>query len=347
MLPRPPTPLPEPLAEWDFDLPPELIAQEPPPDRDGGRLLVVGERLEDRNIRDLPALLRADDLLVFNDVKVRRARLAARRATGGAVEVLVLRATGNEAEVLVKPARKIREGERLLAGPGEIELLAHLDEGRARVRFHPDLESIEAAVGSIPLPPYMARPATAADEDRYQTLFAREGALRAAAAPTAGLHFSPTLLAQLDTMGVERVPVSLEVGLGTFRPLTEVQVAKGELHPERFDVPESTWAAVERAQRAGRRVVAVGTTSVRVLESATGPGPGETRIFLREGWVPRRVGALFTNFHLPRSSLLMLVAAFAGRPRVLAAYAHAVAQRYRFFSYGDACFFPAPRPDVG
>lgn len=347
MQPRPPTLLPEPLAEWDFDLPPELIAQEPPLDRDGGRLLVVGERLDDRSIRELPGLLRADDLLVFNDVKVRRARLAARRATGGAVEVLVLRATGNEAEVLVKPARKIREGERLLAGPGEIELLAHLDDGRARVRFHPDLACIEAAVGSIPLPPYMARPANVADEERYQTVFAREGELRAAAAPTAGLHFSPALLAQLDSLGVERVPVSLEVGLGTFRPLTEAQIAKGELHPERFDVPVDTWAAVERAQRAGRRIVAVGTTSVRVLESATGPGPGETRIFLREGWVPQRVGALFTNFHLPRSSLLMLVAAFAGRAAVREAYAHAVARRYRFFSYGDACFFPAPRPSVG
>ncbi len=335
------------LAEWDFPLPAELIAQAPPEERHGGRLLVVSDHLEDRAILDLPALLRPDDLLVFNDVTVRRARLAARRATGGAVEVLVLRADGAEGEALVKPARKIREGERLQAGPGEIELVAHLAEGRARVRFHPDLETIEAAVGSMPLPPYMARPVTPADDTRYQTLFARPGELRAAAAPTAGLHFSPTLLARLDALGVERVPVSLEVGLGTFRPLTGAQVARGELHPERFEVPQATWAAIERAARSGRRVVAVGTTSVRVLESATGPGRGETRIFLREGWVPRRVGALLTNFHLPRSSLLMLVAAFVGRDRVLAAYAHAVAERYRFFSYGDACFFPAPRAGVG
>ncbi len=332
----------DPLACWDYPLPPELIAQSPPAARDGGRLLVVDDALHDREVRDLPSLLRKDDLLVVNDVTVRRARLACRRQSGGAVEVLVLRATGGEGEGLLRPARKLREGERLTAGPGEVEVLEHLGEGRARLRFHPNLATLEAAVGAMPLPPYITRPAGRDDEQRYQTVFAHEGALRAAAAPTAGLHFSSELLARVAAAGVERVAVSLEVGLGTFRPLTAEQMERGELHPERFEVPEASWAAIERARREERRVVAVGTTAVRVLESATGPGAGETRIFLREGWVPRRVGALLTNFHLPRSSLLLLVAAFAGRDRVFAAYAHAVAQRYRFFSYGDACFFPAP-----
>ncbi len=334
----------DPLAAWDFELPPERIARHPLAERDASRLLVVGESLADAQVRDLPALLHPGDLLVVNDVRVRRARLAARRESGGAVEVLVLRADGDEGEVLLRPARKIREGEILVAGPGRVEVIARLDEGRARVRFSPSLDAIEASVGSVPLPPYLDRAEELADRERYQTVYARESALAAAAAPTAGLHLTPALLARLDARGVERVAVTLEVGLGTFRPLTAEMLARGRLHPERYLVPGHTWAAVERAGGEGRRVVAVGTTTVRVLESASGPGPGETDIFLQPGWQPRRVGALLSNFHLPRSSLLMLVAAFAGRERVLAAYAHAVREGYRFFSYGDACFFPAPAP---
>jgi S-adenosylmethionine:tRNA ribosyltransferase-isomerase len=337
----------DPLDRWDFALPEGLIAQAPPPERDGGRLLVVGSTLEDRRVVDLPGLLRPDDLLVVNDVRVRRARLRAHRASGGAVEVLVLRADGDEGEALVRPARKLRVGERIRAGSGAIELLEKFAEGRVRVRFAPSLAAIEEEVGEVPLPPYLGRPAEAADGTRYQTVFNRAGALRAAAAPTAGLHLSERLLAAIAAKGVERVAVTLEVGLGTFRPLTAEQLASGQLHPERYVVPEATWDALERARHAGRRVVAVGTTVVRTLESAAGPGPGETTILLQEGWRPRRVGALLTNFHLPRSSLLVLVGAFAGRERVLAAYAHAVAQRYRFFSYGDACFFPAPREGTG
>jgi S-adenosylmethionine:tRNA ribosyltransferase-isomerase len=337
----------DPLAGWDYALPDALIARHPPADRDGGRLLVVEEPLRDAAVTDLPDLLDPDDLLVVNDVLVRRARLQARRASGGAVEVLLLRADGDEADALVRPARKLRVGERLTAGAGFVDILGLLDEGRARVRCLPNLATVESTAGSMPLPPYLGRPADETDDRRYQTVFAVAGPLRAAAAPTAGLHFSEALLARIAARGVERVSVRLEVGLGTFRPLTPAQMASGELHAERFDVPDGTWLAVERALAEGRRIVAVGTTVARVLESATGPGPGETRIFLREGWSPRRVGALFTNFHLPRSSLLMLVAAFGGRERVFSAYRHAVAQGYRFFSYGDACFLPAPAAKPG
>lgn len=334
--------LADPLAAWEFDLPPGQIARHPLPERDAARLLVVGEELADRQVREFPALLNPGDLLVVNDVRVRRARLAARRESGGAVEILVLRADGDEAEVLLRPARKIRAGEMLLAGPGKVEVIARLEEGRARVRFSPSLAAVEAAVGSVPLPPYLDRAEELEDRERYQTVYARESALAAAAAPTAGLHLTPHLLGQIDARGVERVAVTLEVGLGTFRPLTPEMLARGRLHPERYLVPGPAWAALERAEREKRRVVAVGTTTVRVLESASGPGPGETDIFLQPGWQPRRVGALLSNFHLPRSSLLMLVAAFAGRERVLGAYAHAVRSGYRFFSYGDASFFPAP-----
>jgi S-adenosylmethionine:tRNA ribosyltransferase-isomerase len=332
----------DPLADWDFALPDDLVARHPPPERDGGRLLVIDDAPSDRKITDLPGLLRAGDVLVVNDVRVRRARLRARRQSGGGVEVLVLRADGDRAEVLLKPARKLHPGEVLAAGSGAIRIEALLTEGRGVASFVPSLSAVAAEVGEMPLPPYLGRPSQAEDEDRYQVVYAGDGPLRGAAAPTAGLHLSERLLAAISARGVERHSVTLEVGLGTFRPLTEAQLTSGQLHPERYEVPEATWNAVASARAEGRRVVAVGTTVVRTLESASGPGPGETSIFLREGWRPRRVGALLTNFHLPRSSLLMLVAAFAGRERIFGAYRHAVAARYRFYSYGDACFIPAP-----
>lgn len=331
--------LASPLEEWDFELPNELIARFPPQERDGGRLLVVGSELRDSAILELPALFAEDDLLVFNDVCVRRARLRAHRETGGAVEILVLRADGDCAEVLLRPARKVAVGDELRVGRGYARVESRAEEGRAMLRFFPSLAAAEAEVGEMPLPPYMDRAGDARDIERYQTIYAKPGEFAAAAAPTAGLHFSPRLLEQLSARGVERVNVTLEVGLGTFRPLTETAMASGQLHPERFTIPEATWEAVQRAKKEGRRIVAVGTTSVRAIESAAGPGAGETTAFFRPGWQPRYVGALLTNFHLPRSSLLMLVAAFAGRDRVFSAYAHAIAQRYRFYSYGDACFF--------
>lgn len=326
------------LAPFDFALPDDLIARHPPAVRDAGRLLAVGPAHRDLHVGDLPSLLGPGDLVVVNDVRVHRARLRARRATGGEVEVLLV--GGDEA--LVRPSRRLREGERLACGPGEVVLGASLGEGRWRVRCEPDVDSLTEAVGEVPLPPYLGRAPTAEDTIRYQTVFARAGRLRAAAAPTAGLHFTAELLDALVARGVARAHVTLEVGLGTFRPLQAAQIVEGRLHAERFVVPDETWAALGRA----RRVIAVGTTVARALESATGPGPGETTLFIREGYRFRRVHGLFTNFHLPRSSLLMLVCAFGGRERVLDAYRHAVAGAYRFYSYGDAMFVTPGRSET-
>ena len=333
------TDLPEALAPYDFDLPDDQIARAPLAERDGARLLTLGANALDRHVRDLPSLLSPGDLLVVNDVRVRRARLRAQRASGGEVEVLLVGA----GEALCRPGRRLREGEALRCGDaGTVVLDERLDEGRWRVRCLPDADTLADAVGELPLPPYLSRAPTRDDDERYQTVFARRGPFAAAAAPTAGLHFTPSLLAALAERGVERASVTLEVGLGTFKPLTEAQLTRGELHPERFVLPASTWEALRRA----RRVVAVGTTVARVLESADGPGEGTTRLFIREGHPWRRVDALFTNFHLPRSSLLMLVCAFAGRERVMAAYRHAVAAGYRFFSYGDAMFVTRRRGEA-
>jgi S-adenosylmethionine:tRNA ribosyltransferase-isomerase len=327
------------LAPYGFDLPDDQIAREPLAERDAARLLTVCEGVEDRWVRDLPALLQPGDLLVVNDVRVRRARLRTRRASGGEVEVLLVGA----GEALCRPGRRLRDGELLRCGDaGSVVLEQRLDAGRWRVRCEPDADTLAEAVGELPLPPYLGRTPSRADDTRYQTVFARRGDLAASAAPTAGLHFTPRLLEALEARGIDRASVTLEVGLGTFKPLTEAQLLSGELHPERFVLPEPTWEALQRA----RRVVAVGTTVARVLESAAGPGPGTTRLFIREGHPWRRVDVLFTNFHLPCSSLLMLVCAFAGRERTMAAYRHAVSAGYRFFSYGDASLFERAREDA-
>lgn len=320
------------LAPFDFELPDSAIARHPPTERDAARLLRVGPPLDDLGVRDLPGLLGAGDLLVLNDVRVHRARLRAQRESGGAVEVLLV----GGGEALVRPARRLREGERLRCGPGSVTLEIRVGDGRWRVRCEPDVDTLAAAAGEVPLPPYLGRAPTAEDVHRYQTVYAREG--RAAAAPTAGLHFTPALLDAIRARGVTVATVTLEVGLGTFRPLTPEQVSHGVLHEERFHVPDATWEALHAA----RRVVAVGTTVVRVLESAVGPGAGATDLFIREGFPFRRVGALLTNFHLPRSSLLMLVCSFGGCARVMDAYRHAVANGYRFYSYGDAMFVEKP-----
>lgn len=320
------------LAPYEFSLPDDRIARFPPVERDGGRLLVAAgptPGIVDAVIGDLPRLLEPGDLLVFNDVRVRAARLRARRSTGGEVEVFLV----GEDEALIRPARRLREGERLACGPGEVVLEERRLEGRWRVRCEPDADALVDAVGEVPIPPYLGRASTPDDVARYQTVYARpDRVLAAAAAPTAGLHFTPALLEALDARGVRRAMVTLEVGLGTFRPLQPAQIREGELHPERFIVPEATWRAIEAAPR----VVAVGTTVARTLESARGPGPGTTRLFIREGYAFRSVDLLFTNFHLPGSSLLMLVCAFGGHRRVMEAYAHAVGNAYRFYSYGDA-----------
>lgn len=350
MTPEPPAtdPLAQALAPWDYALPDAQIARSPAPRREDARLLVLGEGgAEDRAVPALAELARPGDVWVLNDVRVHHARLRARRAGGGAVEVLLVAPLAGEAgpsprrwRAMARPGRRLHEGERLPCGAGEVELLRRHEDGSWDVATHPDVDTLTTTGGELPLPPYLDRAPTAEDEQRYQTVYARAGALRAAAAPTAGLHLSEALLATLTARGVRFAPLTLEVGAGTFRPLAEAQLRRGELHRERFFVPEGSWAAVTAARAEGRRVVAVGTTSARVLESAHGPGEGATTLFIRPGHPFRAVDVLLTNFHLPRSSLLMLVCAFGGQERVMAAYRHAVAAGYRFFSYGDAMWVP-------
>lgn len=332
------------LDPFDFELPDAAIAREPAPVRDAARLYVVGPPTEHRTVRELPALVRAGDLLVVNDVRVHRARLRARRRSGGEVEVLLAAPAGSGWVALVRPGRRLREGERLACGVGEVGLDHRNPDGSWLVRCLPGVDALTASAGEVPLPPYLGRPATADDEHRYQTIYAEEGRFRAAAAPTAGLHFTPTLLEALATAGVGRVAVRLEVGAGTFQPLDAEALRRGELHPERYFVPPETWEALAAARARGGRVLAVGTTTLRVLESATGPGEGVTRLFVRPGHRFRTVDRLLTNFHLPRSSLLLLACAFGGTARVLAAYRDALARGYRFYSYGDAMLLDLDRP---
>lgn len=299
-------------------------------------MLVVGEERCDRTVRDLPGLIETGDVIVVNDVHVHPARLRATRATGGGVEVLLVRPDDGGWTALVRPSRKLRPGERLVCGPGGIELVERRGETWL-VRLDPDADTLTTAAGEVPLPPYFGRRATRDDEDRYQTVYARRGPLLAAAAPTAGLHLTEPLMAALTSRGARIVPVTLEVGLGTFQPLREEQLRTGRLHEERYVVPRETWEAVACA----RRVIAIGTTAMRVLESARGPGPGATDLFIREGFRFRRVGALLTNFHLPGSSLLMLVCAFGGSERIRRSYDSALTTGFRFYSYGD-CMWVTP-----
>jgi S-adenosylmethionine:tRNA ribosyltransferase-isomerase len=344
--PRGRTPAEIDLAAYDFALPPERIAQTPPADRDGARLLVL-ERANDarshRAIRDLPALLAPGDLVVVNATRVLPARLRGARSTGGAAEALVLGA-GSEAgryRALVRTRGRLRAGLVFsFRGNGaavDAELVRVGCDGEVELAF----SGSPYSVGETPLPPYIRRRAPRAeDAERYQTVFAREPG--SVAAPTAGLHLSAPLLAALDARGVARAEVVLHVGPGTFRPLGARELERRRLHAERFELPETTAAAVRAARERGGRVVAVGTTTTRVLETcANDDGSvaarcGYTDLFLAPGDRFRAVDALLTNFHLPRSSLLLLVAAFAGRGPVLDAYAEAIERGYRFFSYGDA-----------
>jgi S-adenosylmethionine:tRNA ribosyltransferase-isomerase len=328
------------ISDYDFALPEELIAQTPAERRDASRLLVVGDGLEHRQFRELPSVLPPGALLVVNDTRVLAARLWTRRETGGRVEVVLLQpeAEGNVWRALVRG--KLALGTPLLVGDARLRFLGRLDDGTARVEIPGDAVALCEAHGEMPLPPYISRPApVAADRERYQTVFAR--AVGAVAAPTAGLHFTDEVLAALAARGIERVPLTLHVGLGTFAPVREERLDDHAMHEERYDLPAATAEAIGRARAEGRPVVAVGTTVVRALESAwqgegVRPGPGATRIFLRPGHRFRAFDRLLTNFHMPRSTLLVLVSAFAGRERVLDAYRAAVAARYRFFSYGDA-----------
>jgi S-adenosylmethionine:tRNA ribosyltransferase-isomerase len=340
------------VADFDFDLPKELIAQEPPAVRGSSRLLVLDRRsgaVSHQSISDLPAWLRAGDLVVLNDTKVFPARLLGHRVpSGGAVECLLLqRLDASHWDALVHPGQKLKPGARFDCGPASSPIHGEIVDrdsfGRRTVRLWTDdgreVDDAIDAIGHMPLPPYIHRPDTAADLQRYQTVYARvRGSV---AAPTAGLHFTPELLQRLEQQGVARATVTLHVGYGTFKPVRVDIVEEHIVDPERFEISEDTATRIADTRRAGRRIVAVGTTTVRALETAGAhgevrPGGGTTDLFVHPGHAFHVVDALLTNFHLPRSSLLMLVCAFAGRERVLAAYREAVAAQYRFYSYGDA-----------
>lgn len=350
------------LDDYDFELPEDRIALRPARPRDSARLLHVlsDGALEDAQVRDLPALLRPDDVLVFNDTKVSPAALSgvrpARDELGDdvAVGVNLLRRAGPDAwTAYARPGRRLREGDVIVFSGGlEAQLTSKSEGAEVALRFNrvgAELDACITAAGAAPLPPYIARrrPADARDAEDYQTIFARvDGSV---AAPTAGLHFTPELLAALDARGVARETVTLTVGAGTFAPLDEDALSRGRLHPESAELTAATAERLNRARAEGRRIVATGTTTLRVLESAAdaqrrfAPFSGETDIFIRPGYVFRGVDALMTNFHLPQSSLFMLVCAFSGTETMQRAYRHAIAGGYRFYSYGDACLLEGAR----
>ncbi len=383
------------VSEFHYELPEELIAQEPLADRAGSRMLhVAGGHLEDLRFREFPELLRADDLVVFNNSRVFPARLYGRRGVQaaqdqnphplaenarrvghpdapGRIEVLLTRqvsAEPNEWECLVRPGRKIGVGERLFFGERDelqAEAIGRGEFGERRIRFDSQEEffRIIERIGHVPLPPYISREDSAGDRERYQTVYARERG--SVAAPTAGLHFAPEILDRMRERGIETAEVTLHVGLGTFQPVRVERVEEVRLHSESYSISEEAAEKIGRARREGRRIVAVGTTTVRTLEYAAQqaenphpsagsgqafsrterarngapgevrPGTGEANLFIYPGYKFRVVGALLTNFHLPQSTLLMLVCALGGKENVMRSYEHAVRERYRFYSYGD------------
>lgn len=359
------------VSDFHYDLPEELIAQQPLPDRAASRLLHLSAAtgaFEDRQFREFPDLLRADDLVVFNNTRVFPARLYGRRAglksqpvspqnsasrefLQGRIEVLLTRqmqTEPNEWECLVRPGRKIGVGEHLFFGDHDelqAEVIARGEFGERHIRFGPaeDFFAKVERIGHIPLPPYIARDDSSSDRARYQTVYARERG--SVAAPTAGLHFTPEILARLRERGIETAEVTLHVGLGTFQPVRTERVEEHKLHSEPYSISVEAAEKINRARSEKRRVVAVGTTTVRTLEYAAQEGGGEIRagsgeanLFIYPGFKFQVVSALLTNFHLPQSTLLMLVCALGGKDNVLRAYQHAVAARYRFYSYGDCMF---------
>jgi S-adenosylmethionine:tRNA ribosyltransferase-isomerase len=367
------------VSEFNYDLPEELIAQEPLPDRAGSRLLHLetcgrdsGEphvvKQEDRQFRDFPELLRPGDLVIFNNTRVFPARLygrrqgvksqpvgprnpAARDFLHGRIEVLLTRQVSHDPnawECLVRPGRKIGIGEHLFFGANDelcAEVISRGSFGERKIRFEPvpDFFSLLEQLGHVPLPPYISRADSSSDRERYQTVYARERG--SVAAPTAGLHFTPEILARIRLREIETAEITLHVGLGTFQPVRSERVEEHRLHSEAYCISEETADKINRARREHRRVVAIGTTSVRTLEytarSSQGeirPGSGEANLFIYPGYRFSIVKAMLTNFHLPQSTLLMLVSAFAGRENTLHVYEHAVRNRYRFYSYGDCMF---------
>jgi S-adenosylmethionine:tRNA ribosyltransferase-isomerase len=334
------------LSDFDYHLPPERIAQFPPPVRGASRLLdVEPQRLSNRVFGDLPALLRAGDLLVFNDTKVIRARLHATKATGGKVEILIERVIDQQCALAqIRASKTPKSGEFLHISNDFAPQVLGREEPFFLLKFPPQKTVLEwlDAFGELPLPPYISHSPDAADDARYQTVYAKHDG--AVAAPTAGLHFTEPLLAQLDAMGVERAYVTLHVGAGTFKPVRTEDLSQHDMHSESYEIAPQVSAHIMRAKEERRRVIAVGTTSLRALESAAPrtnqiiSGAHSTKLFITPGYDFRIVDALITNFHLPKSTLLMLVSAFAGFDTIKAAYAHAIASEYQFFSYGDAMF---------
>jgi S-adenosylmethionine:tRNA ribosyltransferase-isomerase len=340
------------VADFDFDLPADLIAQFPPAVRGGSRLLHVEASgiLHDRWFSELPTLLRPDDLLVMNDTRVIKARLFGQKESGGKVELLVERVTGEfEALAFIRASHAPKPGSRIrLADDTMLDVLARQDD-LTQLRFPRPVLGVLDQFGRLPLPPYIEHMPTADDEARYKTVYADEPG--AVAAPTAGLHFDDAMLDALNEQGIRTARVTLHVGAGTFQPVRVDDIADHRMHSERFTIPQATVDAIGETRARGGRVVAVGTTSLRALEAAAQPGElhagsGETDIFITPGYRFRVVDALITNFHLPKSTLLMLVSAFAGLDTIRAAYAHAIKARYRFFSYGDAMFLEKTHNDL-
>ncbi len=364
------------LSDFQFDLPQDLIAQQPLPQRDASRMLILDRdkhAWEDSSFCSLPDLLRGDELIVVNNARVIPARLFGHREgvrsekpghdprtlrefLSSQIEVLLTRQVApDEWEALVRPGKKMRVGERVDFGDGELtaEVLSRGEYGLRRIRLTAkgDVTQAIERLGHVPLPPYISREDDSADRERYQTIFADHPG--AVAAPTAGLHFSPAIMERLRQRGMEIAPITLDVGLGTFQPIHEEEIEKHRIHAERYEIPEASAAAICKARRDGRPILAVGTTVVRALEDAAQksaarhgenwdaaqslvePGSAEADIFMKPGHTFRVVNQLITNFHLPQSTLLILVSAFAGREFIVQAYRHAVEARYRFYSYGD------------
>ena len=332
-------------SDFHFDLPPELIAQAPLPDRSDSRLLLVPPGdvpFQDRQFRDLPELLQAGDLLIFNDTRVIPARLYGQKQTGGQVEILIERMLPDQCvRAQVSASKSPKAGSGITLTDGTVLTVLGRDDEFYRLRFETEepVETVLNRLGRMPLPPYIQRDADADDDTRYQTVFARHAG--AVAAPTAGLHFDEALLAQLQAKGVQIVHITLHVGAGTFQPMRAEHLKDHVMHSEWLNVGADLCAQIAAAKARGGRVIAVGTTVLRALETAivdgtVKPFAGDTQIFIFPGYRIRSIDALITNFHLPESTLLMLVSAFAGKDRIFAAYRHAVDQQYRFFSYGDA-----------
>ena len=337
-------------ADFHFDLPCELIAQAPAAARSASRLLALsrGGVRRDLQFRDFPELLSPADLVVFNDTRVIPARIFGVKESGGRVEILLERVeSATIALVQARASKPLRPGGMILLPGGYTARMRERAGDLFRLEFSGDILPFFEAHGAMPLPPYITRAAVPADRERYQTVYARVPG--AVAAPTAGLHFDAPIFTALERRRIRRAFVTLHVGAGTFLPLRSDDLDAHEMHSERVEVPAATCVAVEAARAAGGRVIAVGTTVVRSLESAASGGVlrpyrGETRIFIKPGYRFRAVDAILTNFHLPQSTLLMLCAAFVGRETLLAAYAHAIRAKYRFFSYGDAMFLTAEEP---